>query len=103
MARSRFFREDFDRERNFVCFRPFVFMGQAYIPGQSIDKTLFTVRRLRLLYDGRFLEYGPTVVTEPTPPPEPTPAVVPRRRHQPPVMKPAVPRRRRQVFDGVSA
>ena len=64
---ARFFREDFDRERNFVATRPFVFGGQSYLPGQLIDKTLFTVRRLRQLYDMRNLEFynAPVPVTQP--------------------------------------
>jgi len=55
---ARFFREDFDRDRSFVAARQFVFNGQSYIPGQSVPKEEFTVRRLRQLYDNRYIDYG---------------------------------------------
>lgn len=92
----RFFREDFDRERSFVAKRSFVFAGQGYVPGQSIDKTQFTVRRLRQLYDQRYIDFGLDDVAPVLPVAPPAPPIVPRRKFTPPtVMKPAVPRRRK--------
>jgi hypothetical protein len=104
MARSRFFREDFDRERNFVAKRQFVFGGKAFAPGQLIDKTAFTVRRLRQLYDQRFIEFGPDTIVEVDAAPT-APAVVPRRKFSPPTVKrdPVPRRRRQQVADGLPA
>lgn len=55
---ARFFREDFDRDRTFVVARGFTYEGQKYFPGGSIDKTLFSVRSLRQLYDARYLGYA---------------------------------------------
>lgn len=86
---ARFFREDFDRDRSFVVSRPFVFGGQSYIPGQTIDKSLFTVRRLRQLYDMRSLEFF-------TPPTVPLVAAPHRNR------KPSIPRYRSKVDNGVT-
>ena len=76
MATSRFFREDFDRDRDFVALRKFKFNGKSYIPNQSVDKVQFTVRRLRQLYDLRNIGYPlgvgvktilPPGMTDPTP------------------------------------
>ena len=102
MARSRFFREDFDRERNFITKRDFMFGGRAYVPGQSVDKSQFTVRRLRQLFDQRYIEFGPDTIVETPAVVEPVPVVVPRRKLSPQTVKrPAVPRRK--VFDGLPA
>jgi len=84
----RFFREDFDRERAFKALVVFTFDGKGYVPGQSIDKGRFSVRRLRQLYDMRRIGYEAVthvnnVVVLPPPPepepePEPEPKVAPR-------------------------
>jgi hypothetical protein len=87
MARHpRFFREDFDRNRTFVALKPFVFSGQGYVPGQQLDTSkttsLFTDRRLRQLYDTRFVGYQEGA-SEPLPAPPTVKKVgvgVPRRR-----------------------
>jgi hypothetical protein len=54
---SRFFRADFDRRRDFVATRDFLYDSVSYIPGQRIDKTQFSDRRLRQLYDQRRIGY----------------------------------------------
>jgi hypothetical protein len=61
---ARFFREDFDRNRDFVVARDFTFAGQRFVSGSKvIDKNLFTLRRLRQLYDMRNLAYAPSGTT----------------------------------------
>ena len=97
----RLFRENFDRDRDFVALRGFVFSAQAHVPGQRIDKGQFTVRRLRQLFDARCIGYpeesskaprGPVeaeVVTKPPQNAVETPvrgatSRVPRRRLQQP-------------------
>lgn len=64
---ARFFREDFDRDRNFVVARAFKYAAQGFVPGQAVDKALFTVRRLRQLYDQRYIQYGPAQPVVPVP------------------------------------
>lgn len=58
MAGRRLFREDFDRGREFVALRAFTFGGIGYVPGQALIKDKFTVRRLRQLFDQRFVGYS---------------------------------------------
>jgi len=54
---ARFFREEFDRGREFYVLRPFKYAGEEFAPGPyPINKTLFSVRRLRQLFDMRNLE-----------------------------------------------
>jgi hypothetical protein len=66
---ARFFREDFNRERDFVVKVGFVFNGKFLAPGFAVDKSSFTVRRLRQMYDQRRIDYASTTVEpEPTPP-----------------------------------
>lgn len=90
---ARFFREDFDRDRSFVVLRAFDLGGQRYVPGQSVDKSLFTVRRLRQMYDMRWLGYptDPAAVSLPPPPVEQKSS------------KRVIPRYRPRVANGVTA
>lgn len=53
-ARSR---ADFDLERDFVALRGFIFAAQGYVPGQPVNKTTFTTRRLKQLYEQRTIGY----------------------------------------------
>lgn len=53
---GRYFREDFDRGKDFVVKRQFKSGSKVYVPGILIDKTAFTVRRLRQLYDMRMID-----------------------------------------------
>lgn len=95
---GRLFREDFDRERDFVALHGFTFSGRGYVPGQPIFKQDFTVRRLRQMYDLRRIGYeaeylknlgtapanGHTVPVKPEPAPvtvtAPVGGNIPRRR-----------------------
>lgn len=91
---GRLFREDFDRERDFVALHGFTFSGRGYVPGQPIFKQDFTVRRLRQMYDLRRIGYEseylknlgarPLEATAPAPKPvtpvTPTGGSIPRRR-----------------------
>ena len=108
--KSRYFREDFDRERNFVAAKPFTYAGQRYAPNDPIDKRDFSVRSLRQLYDMRSIQMDkslPIPMLGSVPPnvaavlsryaAEPQPAPVPRRRPvtaPPPVSPAPTPRRR---------
>jgi len=70
---ARFFREDFDRNREFVVARSFTFDTVRYEPHptKTIDKSRFTLRRLRQLYDQRYLVFAdPTRVAQESPPPK---------------------------------
>ena len=51
--------EQFDRDRNFLVTRSVVVSGKKFGPGDQFDKTLVTTRRLRQLYEHRFLKMGP--------------------------------------------
>ena len=65
---SRFFREDFDRRRDFIATRSFKYDGVDYTPGRALDKSKFSDRRLRQLYDMRNIGYPeqlPTLKTMP--------------------------------------
>lgn len=75
---ARFFREEFDRDREFVAVRPFKWNGKPINVNDPIDKGLFTLRKLRQLYDLRNLTMVPlqeavnghTLPGIPLPPPE---------------------------------
>jgi hypothetical protein len=91
---ARFFREDFDRERDFCVLRAFVFEGKSHVPGGRLDKDRFSVRRLRQLYDMRNIGYftGPVLVEDPKPD---VSTSVPRRK--------SLPRYRPKVMNDVTA
>jgi hypothetical protein len=57
MRNARTYREDFDMERDFVALRAFVFSAQGFVPGQPVDKSKFTKRRLNQLFDLRRVGY----------------------------------------------
>ena len=56
---ARYLREEFNRAREFVVTRSFVFAARGYVPGQPFDKTAATSRRLRQLYDQRKIAMAP--------------------------------------------
>lgn len=69
---ARFAREKFDPSREFVVAREFTYSGQRFIPTpKPIDKAVFTLRRLRQLYEMRNLNHadGTQVVATPEPTP----------------------------------
>lgn len=55
---TRYFREDFDRGRDFIATRGFTLSGRNLNPGDLIDKTALPTRRLRQLYDRRLVAYA---------------------------------------------
>ena len=53
-------REKFDRERSFFVVKPsMTFDGKSFVHGDDFDKSLVGDRRLRQLYDTRFLGMRP--------------------------------------------
>lgn len=61
MATTHLRRDPFDRERSFIVSKSLTIFGDKLVPGQVFDKTLVTTRRLRQLYDSRFLAIAPDV------------------------------------------
>lgn len=102
---GRFFRADFDRDREFVVRRSIRINGELFDDGQALDKTAFTVRRLRQLYDSRTIDYAPEAAT--TGQREGPPPIPPRDEPLAPNAAPAPPTRRkggsvpRRRFEGV--
>lgn len=66
-------REPFDPSRAFVIVRPVRVGGKTYGAKQPFDKTLVTTRKLRQLYDGRYLAMAPS--SSPAFPPASPPSV----------------------------
>jgi hypothetical protein len=62
-------RPTFDRERALIVNKPMKFNGKKFGMGDVFDPSLTTTRRLRQLYEGRWLKHGPYVPkpVEPTP------------------------------------
>lgn len=52
-------RDKFDGAREFVVMKPFVCSGQDIAAGQRFDKSLVSPRKLRQLYDQRYLRHAP--------------------------------------------
>jgi hypothetical protein len=77
---ARFFREDFDRRREFVVTREFTFAGQRLLVGQRVNKATFTDRRLRQLYDLRYLQFDTVARPAPVAPSQPSRVVRYRSR-----------------------
>ncbi len=55
MPRTGTLREVFDRDRSFEAVKTFKFNGAMFGPGQPFNKDVVSPRRLRQLYDGRYL------------------------------------------------
>ena len=55
MANPKIWLKRFDRDDNFIVARPFQFSGRVLERGKVFDKTLANTRRLRQLYEQRFL------------------------------------------------
>ena len=60
MAKTLLRRAAFDRNRDFVAARDLTFSGKALGSGQPFDKRIVTVRKLRQLYEARFLDMRDT-------------------------------------------
>lgn len=58
MAKAAFAREPFDRNRAFIVAREFIVSGCVLGPGEPFNKGLVTDRRLKQLYEQRFLKLG---------------------------------------------
>ncbi len=56
MTRNLALREEFDRDRNFEAVKPFKYNGAMFGPGQPFDKNNVTTRKLRQLYEMRYLK-----------------------------------------------
>lgn len=67
MAGGRMFRQEFDRNRDFVVRRSFKANGRQLPDGHPLDKSEFTVRRLRQLFDMRAIDYPPDLEAGPPP------------------------------------
>lgn len=62
--RQRNIREDFDERRDFACTRTFTLGGVTYKMNDTLQKDQLTVRRLRQLYDHRYIRMLPWGVEE---------------------------------------
>jgi hypothetical protein len=69
-------RKQFSRDHVYVVSRSFVFSGRGMVPGEIFDKTQVNTRRLRLLYEQRYIRIGELSQA----PQEPAPAPRERRR-----------------------
>jgi hypothetical protein len=52
-------REPFDRTREFRVLRQMILAGRVYVTNEAFPKTLVNDRRLRQLYDQRYLQMVP--------------------------------------------
>jgi hypothetical protein len=57
MTDKAFPRNKFDPERDFVVHRHMMLSGEALTPGDDFDKSIVDVRRLRQLYEQRYLRF----------------------------------------------
>lgn len=114
VARSRSFREEFDRSREFVVSKPFTFNGKRFDCGQTVNTMPFAVRLLRQLYDQRYLDHVPLPKVPvgglsmggavPHSPPPPTPSQSsPSEPAAPPKQEVSRPRRRVGKVEQVTA
>ena len=55
MSRIGNLREAFDADCDFTVVKPLTYGGTVFGPGQPFDKSLVNLRRLRQLYEGRYL------------------------------------------------
>lgn len=65
MTEKAFPRAKFDQRRSYVTLREFRLSGQMIAVGQLFDKALVDTRKLRQLYDARYLRMA-TTAEEPT-------------------------------------
>ena len=86
------FRTRFDPAAEFVTVRNFLFNGAALPAGQTFDKTKTSVRRLRQLYEGRYLSM--TAVSKRKADPSPHPPDYSVQAGSPPSPEPEPERRR---------
>lgn len=65
----------FDRDLDFVAAKTFTFAGKEFRPGDQFDKSEVNTRRLRQMYDQRFLGVSEAPTSPPPPPPTRNPAL----------------------------
>jgi hypothetical protein len=70
MTEKAFLREKFDPEREFVVARRFLFNGITLAPGEVFNKSLVVPRKLRLLYDQRYVRMTAAKPGEPASKPQ---------------------------------
>ncbi len=61
MAKPSIWGKKFNRDDDFVAQKKMLVNGVTVLPGQPIDKTKFTTRRLRCLYDWRWIKVSDRV------------------------------------------
>ena len=60
MKMTRFERQpEFSRDRDFLVARAIKAQGRSFNPDEPFDKTLVTTRRLRQLFEQRFIKFAP--------------------------------------------
>ncbi len=67
---------EFNRNNDFVVGKRLLVSSRLFETGQPFDKTLVSTRRLRQLYDAKYLQMLPRQ-PKPPEPPEPEPVVIP--------------------------
>jgi hypothetical protein len=84
--------ERFNRDFEFSCGKPMLVNGVKVLPGQPIDKSKFTTRRLRQLYEWRYIRRVEPILVQggyvPAPGPKPQApttdsGVMPKKRGRP--------------------
>lgn len=56
---QRLNREPFSPDAQFVCLKPFVMGGVAYVAGSVVDTAEVELRRLRQMYEARIIDPAP--------------------------------------------
>lgn len=64
MARVSIWHDRFNRDDEFVALRAMLVNGRQLAPGDRIDKSLFSTRRLRCLYEWRQIRKADAVTQE---------------------------------------
>lgn len=57
-------REPFDPDRQMIVNKPFRWAGEQFYDGMTFPHTLASKRKMRQLYDARFLRHGPPIVEQ---------------------------------------
>jgi hypothetical protein len=72
---GRHMRPEFDRDRELIVVKPFNIQGRRWNCEEVFDPKQVTVRRLRQLYDSRYLKHMPEIksAAQPTEAPPPIP------------------------------
>lgn len=80
-GRNSRYREEFDRNRSFMVVKMFPYEGKQQLPGAQFDTGAVNTRRLRQLYDARYIRMaGPAdelLILDPSKPRMPNFALMP--------------------------